>query len=211
MRRVLLALRLVAYMPLRVVLSLGGEATERDVRRQLQPRLDLALPDSYTKAQLVEVLAHRPFRSILYHRLSCASPIHKLVAKLLSLFYKGELAMFISCDRIGPGLMMMHGFATIITARQLGVDCQVSQQVTIGYDDRGGPPTLGDRVRVGANAVVLGPITIGDDAVVGAGAVVVHDVPAGAVVGGVPAKVLPGAADRFSALKASVAQTPSEH
>jgi len=95
--------------------------------------------------------------------------------------------------------MMMHGFATIIVAQRIGADCQVSQQVTIGYDDRGAPPILGDRVRIGANAVVIGPVTVGDDAVVGAGAVVVRDVPPGAVVGGVPAKVLPNATDRFSA------------
>ena len=118
---------------------------------------------------------------------------------MLRVVYKGEPAMYIACPDVGPGLMAMHGFATIITARKIGTDCQVSQQVTIGYDDRGSPPVLGDRVRVGANAVVIGPITVGDDAVVGAGAVVVRDVPAGAVVGGVPARVLVGAKDRFSA------------
>lgn len=171
----------------------------RDIRRQLQPRLDLPLPDSYSSAELDSVLGHAPFRSILYHRLRARGMRERLVAKLLATFYRGEPALFITCDDIGPGMMMMHGFATIIVARRIGSDCQVSQQVTIGYDDRGAAPTIGDRVRIGANAVVIGPITVGDDAVVGAGAVVVHDVPAGAVVGGVPAKVIPGAADRFGA------------
>jgi serine O-acetyltransferase len=199
--RVLLACRLLAYLPLRLALPLGGAATDRDLRRQLQPRLDLALPASYTRAQRVSVLAHRPFRSVFYHRLRGRGPGGKLLARALGLIYRGEPALFITCEDIGPGLMLMHGFATIITASRIGTDCQVAQQVTIGYDDRGAPPVLGDRVRVGANAVVIGPITIGDDAVVGAGAVVVRDVPAGAVVGGVPAKVLEGAADRFSARK----------
>jgi serine O-acetyltransferase len=92
-----------------------------------------------------------------------------------------------------------HGFATIIIARRIGRDCLFAQQVTIGYDDRGGSPLIGDRVRIGAGAIVIGPITIGDDAVIGAGAVVVKDVPPGIVVGGVPAKAIEHASDRFSA------------
>ncbi|RBM06883.1 DapH/DapD/GlmU-related protein [Streptomyces sp. PT12] len=49
---------------------------------------------------------------------------------------------------------------------------------------------VGDDVWIGSHVVVLDGVTVGDRAVVAAGAVVTKDVPAGAVVGGNPAKVL---------------------
>jgi serine O-acetyltransferase len=177
------------------------EAVDRDVRRWLQPRLDRPLPDVCTRIDLARALRHRPLRTVLYARLGCAGGLCGLAGRLLRLFYRGEIAMEVNCVDVGGGLLFMHGFATIVIAERIGVDCQISQQVTVGYDDRGGPPVLGDRVRIGANAVVIGPVTIGDDAVVGAGAVVTKDVRSGAVVVGVPARELKNATDRYSALR----------
>ena len=52
------------------------------------------------------------------------------------------------------------------------------------------PTKIGRDVWIGANAVILGGVTIGDGAVVAAGAVVTKDVEPGAVVAGVPARLL---------------------
>ena len=59
------------------------------------------------------------------------------------------------------------------------------------------PVTIGDRVWIGTRGVVLKGVTIGDGAVVAAGAVVTKDVPAGAVVAGMPARVV-GRADSWA-------------
>jgi acetyltransferase-like isoleucine patch superfamily enzyme len=52
------------------------------------------------------------------------------------------------------------------------------------------PVTIGDDVWIGAKASVLRGVTIGRGAVVGTSAVVTKDVPAFAIVAGVPAKVV---------------------
>lgn len=50
------------------------------------------------------------------------------------------------------------------------------------------PVRIGDRVWIGADALVLRGVTIGDDSVVGAGAVVTGDLPARVVAVGAPAR-----------------------
>jgi maltose O-acetyltransferase len=52
------------------------------------------------------------------------------------------------------------------------------------------PVMIGDDVWIGARVIVLPGINIRDHAIVGAGAIVTQDVPAWAIVGGNPAKVI---------------------
>jgi len=52
------------------------------------------------------------------------------------------------------------------------------------------PVRVGSGADIGVNAVLLPGVTVGEGAIVGAGAVVTKDVPAQAVVAGVPAKLL---------------------
>ena len=52
------------------------------------------------------------------------------------------------------------------------------------------PTVIGDRVFVGANAVVQMGVSIGDAAVIAAGAVVTRDVAPATIVAGVPARIV---------------------
>lgn len=105
-----------------------------------------------------------------------------------------------STARIGRRLTIEHhGCIVIHGAAIIGDDCLIRHGVTIGNGsaaDPFGAPTIGNRVDIGAGAKVLGRIKVGDDAVIGANAVVVRDVPDGAVVGGVPARIIRLLVDR---------------
>lgn len=112
------------------------------------------------------------FRTLMHYRLRSAPLVVRL---LLGVVYRPCATLTLEADRIGPGLFIQHGVGTIVSAESIGSHCWINQQVSIGYDDRG-RPTLGDRVRVGAGAIVIGPITLHDGATVGANATVIHDV-----------------------------------
>jgi serine O-acetyltransferase len=62
--------------------------------------------------------------------------------------------------------------------------------VIVGNRDSAAAPVIGDRVTISAGSYVLGAVKVGDNAVVGAMSLVLADVPAGAIVAGVPARVI---------------------
>ncbi len=89
----------------------------------------------------------------------------------------------------GPGFVLVHSNGVVINGTVRGGErIHVQHQVTIGNNERGEAPTLGNDIVIGAGAKVIGPITLGDGARVGANAVVVHDVESGTTVVGIPAK-----------------------
>lgn len=62
--------------------------------------------------------------------------------------------------------------------------------VSHAYFNEYGSCTIGHDVWIGARAIILSGVTIGNGAIIAAGAVVTKDVPAYALVGGVPAKLI---------------------
>lgn len=132
------------------------------------------------------MLQRKEYRSLLHYRFK-----GRLLRKaILKLFFPGLETLYITSPQIGPRLYIQHGFATMISAKSIGSDCWINQQVTIGYTFDHDPPVIGNGVRISAGAKVVGNITIGDNVIVAANAAVVKDVQENAIVGGVPARVI---------------------
>ena len=96
--------------------------------------------------------------------------------------------------KIGRHLFIDHGFTVIGETCEIGDNVTIYQCVTLGGTNpaNGVPgkrhPTLLDNVIVGSGAQILGPIVIGQRARIGANAVVTDDVPEGATMVGVKAR-----------------------
>lgn len=93
---------------------------------------------------------------------------------------------------VGPGTMIDMG-AVLGGRATVGANCHVGAgAVLAGVVEPASatPVVVEDGVMIGANAVVLEGVRVGEGAVVAAGAVCVEDVPARAVVAGVPARVV---------------------
>lgn len=90
-----------------------------------------------------------------------------------------------------PGIYIVHGQVVIDGIVEIHSGAVIAPWVTIGL--RSGNiqgPTIGTGVSIGTGSKTIGPVRIGDGAIIGANAVVVDDVPAGATVVGVPARLV---------------------
>ncbi len=95
---------------------------------------------------------------------------------------------------IGKNLFIDHGFTVIGETAEIGDNVTIYQCVTLGGTNptNGVPgkrhPTLRDNAIIGSGAQIIGPITVGERARVGANAVVLDDVPDGATMVGLKAR-----------------------
>ena len=120
-------------------------------------------------------------------RIPC-TVLHRLAYAFVRNFYGIELPV---SARIGRRLVVGHQHGIILHDNAvLGDDCILRQGVAIGQGAATPgvwvgdvpAPRLGNRVEVGANAVLFGAIAIGDGVRIGPNAVVMTNVPAGAIV-----------------------------
>ncbi len=152
--------------------------------------------DPAARSRLELLLCYPGLHAVWVHRVAhrlWQRPGGRLPARLLS-----QLNRWLTGVEIHPGavigrrLFIDHAMGVVIgETAEIGDDVMLYHGVTLGGRSMHRVkrhPTLGDGVTVGAGATILGPVTVGDRAQIGANAVVVRDVPAGAVVVGVPGR-----------------------
>ena len=123
---------------------------------------------------------------------------HRHNVPLMPKVMKASTRLFFSAHvpseaSIGKGTMLGYsGLGSVVHQRAvIGSNVMIGSHVTIGGRSRlEEVPIIEDDVFVGAGACILGPVRVGRGAVIGANAVVIEDVPARAVVAGVPARVI---------------------
>lgn len=110
----------------------------------------------------------------------------------------------IKSSTVGPGSKVPH--LSYIGDTTIGSDSNIGAgSITCNYDGyRKHHTTIGDRVRIGSDTMLVAPVTIGDDGWTGAGSVISRDVPAGSLgVERSQQREVPGYADRRARLAAS--------
>ena len=173
--------------------------------KNLRAEIDATIArDPAARSALEVVLLYPGFQSVLFHRAGSYFWHHgwRLLGRWISQLGRWLTGIEIHPGaRIGRRLFIDHGMGVVIgETSEIGDDVTLYHGVTLGgvapsvdsdsQRDQKRHPTLEDGVIVGSGAQVLGPITVGRDARVGANAVVTKDVPPGATVVGIPAKVV---------------------
>lgn len=152
---------------------------------------------------------YRTYKAL--HRLNSAEPLTKEQTDALNDLFAGEapagLGLFtpVQIDfpkqmTFGDHVFINHSFTAMsIGGIEIGNNVQIGPHVTIVTDNHDfdnryvlkcRSVKIENNVWIGAEAKIMPGVTIGENAVVAGGAVVTKNVPANAIVGGNPAKVI---------------------
>ncbi|MBA4317255.1 MAG: serine acetyltransferase [Flavobacterium sp.] len=116
-------------------------------------------------------------------------------ARLILSHYSYKLGISIPYQtKIGSGFYIGHFGGIVVNGSAIiGKNCNLSHCVTIGQANRGkikGSPVIGDNVYIGPGAKIIGSVKVGNNVAIGANCVVTKDIPANAVVVGIPGRVI---------------------
>lgn len=167
----------------------------RTLREDLHD-LAAALGGPGAEAPVRTALAQDSFPILVLWRMRCGARrlriplLNHILRRVQTAVFGIELGNDIT---LGRGVFFVHPVGIVVGGRaQIGDRVRFMGSNTVGTARDEGWPIIEDDVVVGAGARVLGSIRVGRGAVIGANAVVLTDVPAGSVVVGIPARVVPG-------------------
>jgi len=167
--------------------------------------------DPAAKSKLSLILTYPGVKAVFFHQLAhffCLAKFN-LFARIISQFSRFLTGIEIHPKaKIGKNLFIDHGMGVVIgETSDIGDNVTIYHMVTLGgiapsIDSNSQRevkrhPTLKDNVVVGSGAQILGAVIIGENAKIGANAVVTKDVPANAVMVGIPAKNVGIASKKF--------------
>ena len=158
--------------------------------------------DPAAKSKLSLILTYPGVKAIFFHQIAHFFCLAKfdLIARIISQFSRFLTGIEIHPKaKIGKNLFIDHGMGVVIgETSEVGDNVTIYHMVTLGgispsinsneQREIKRHPTLKNNVVVGSGAQILGPIVIGEHSKIGANAVVTKDVPANAVMVGIPAK-----------------------
>jgi serine O-acetyltransferase len=162
--------------------------------------------DPAARSSLEVALVYPGLHALAMHRVAHGlwEDDWKLGARLLAHVNRSLTGIEIHpAARIGRRVVIDHGMGIVIgETATVGDGCLLYKGIVLGgtsLERKRRHPQIGRDVVIGSNAVVLGDIHVGDHARIGSGSVVVREVPAGATVVGVPARVIVPKHARFDA------------
>lgn len=187
-------------LPTMLIRDVVKEATEDD--EEILKAAEIDMLATYARDPACEDLStpflfYKGFHALQAYRIS--HWLWNQGRKTMARFFQNQISVTLGVDihpaaQIGSGLMLDH--ATGIVVGETAViedDVSILHSVTLG----GTGKETGDRhpkirrgVLLAAGCKVIGNIEVGEGAKVGAGSVVLQDVPPGATVAGVPAKIV---------------------
>ncbi|TDJ27798.1 MAG: serine O-acetyltransferase [Gammaproteobacteria bacterium] len=187
-------------LPTMLIRDVVKEATEDD--EEILKAAEIDMLAAYARDPACEDLStpflfYKGFHALQAYRIS--HWLWNQGRKTMARFFQNQISVTLGVDihpaaQIGSGLMLDH--ATGIVVGETAViedDVSILHSVTLG----GTGKETGDRhpkirrgVLLASGCKVIGNIEVGEGAKVGAGSVVLQDVPPGATVAGVPAKIV---------------------
>jgi len=158
--------------------------------------------DPAAKSKISILLTYPGVKALFFHRIAnfFSKAKFDLIARLISQLSRFFTGIEIHPKaEIGKNFFIDHGMGVVIgETSEIGDNVTIYHATTLGgispsiksdeQRDVKRHPTLKNNVVVGSGAQVLGPIVVGENAKIGANAVVTKDVPANAVMVGIPAK-----------------------